>query len=368
MDVDGFWAIIDRAPDDDALRAALEPLNRRELSDFIGLACAFEQRADRRDVWGAGYTLDGGMSDDSFADFRSWLVSRGRAAYEAVLSNPDALADAVPELIVGDDHTDETYFYAASELYRDRYSQDRPRRPRPRTARSPGDYDKAVSSSLPPAARARHEHPIADEDWEGDEQRRYPRLLALVAEQEPPVAGTLVDLWGNIDGRRMGRFASALLDSDWPDGVESSGQAWMSDDPHVGGVNLRVGAGFGGHEIGDLRAEYDGRRLWVGWPEGRHWTDRTRPLAAAGVDALAELEPEPAAAFAFDALINQLRREVAHLVWYDDAGITIHHCCLHVDDGTGGWSSDIEHRPLPPRRLPDRIIRYRPVARGPVDD
>jgi hypothetical protein len=37
-------------------------------------------------------------------------------------------------------------------------------------------------------------------------------------------------------------------------------------------------------------------------------------------------------------------------------------CCLHVDDGTGGWSSDLEHRPLPPSRPPDRIIRYRPVS------
>jgi hypothetical protein len=123
-----------------------------------------------------------------------------------------------------------------------------------------------------------------------------------------------------------------------------------------------VGAGFGGHEIGELRAEFDGRRLWVGWPEGRHWTDRMRPLAAAGVAAIAELELEPAVAFAFDALIAQLRREVAHLVWLDDAGVMIHHCCLHIDDGTGGWSSDFEHRPLPPRRPPDRIIRYHPAA------
>jgi hypothetical protein len=352
MDVDRFWPIIDRAPDEDALRAALEPLSREELAEFAGLVYAFRDRAWRQDVWGAGYTLDGGMSDDSFTDFRSWLISQGRAAYEAVLINPDSLADAVPGLVVGEYHTDETYVHEAFELYEDRYGEDPPG----------GDYDEAVAASLPPAERARREHPISDEGWAGDVQRRYPRLLALITEQDPPVAGTLVDLWGNTDDIGPARFAYALRDADWPDGVEPGGQAWMSDDPRVGGVRLRVGAGFGGHEIGDLRAEYDERRVWVGWPEGRHWTDGMRPLVVAGVAAVAELEPEPAVAFAFDALIAQLRREVAHLVWLDDAGVTIHHCCLHIDDGTGGWSSDFEHRPLPPRRPPDRIIRYRPVA------
>jgi hypothetical protein len=272
--------------------------------------------------------------------------------YEAVLVNPDALADAVPDLVVGDDHSDETYLWPASELYEQRYGEYPPH---------DGNYDEAVAASLPPAEHTRREHPIADEDWEGDEQRRYPRLLALIAEQDPPEAGTLVDLWGNTEDVGPADFAYGLRDADWPDGVAPSGQAWMSDDPRVGGVRLRVGAGFGGHEIGDLRAEYDGRRVWVGWPQGRHWTDVGRPLAAAGVPVAAELDLDAAVEFAFDAILAQLRREVAHLVWHDSAGVSIHHCCLHVDDGSGGWSSDIEHRPFPPRRPPDRIIRYTPV-------
>src|SRR5688572_4581822 len=176
MDVDRFWAIVDRAPEEDALRVALEPLNRDELAGFSGLLLAFRDRARRPDVWGAGYTLDGGMGDDSFTDFCSWLVSRGRAAYEAVLINPDALADAVPGLVVGELHTDEAYVWAATELYEARYGEEP----------QDGDYDKVVAASLPRAERARREHPIADEDWQGDEQRRYPRLLALIAEQDPP--------------------------------------------------------------------------------------------------------------------------------------------------------------------------------------
>ena len=226
MDVDRFWAIIDGAPDEDALRTALEPLSREELADFAGLLYEFRRRAERRDVWGAGYTLEGGMSDDSFTDFCSWLISCGRAAYEAVLIDPDALADAVPGLVVGEYNSDEINVYAASELYKDRYGEDPP----------DGDYREAVAASLPPAERARREHPISGENWEGDEQRRYPRLLALMAEQHPPVAGTLVDIWGNTDDIGPARFAYALRDADWPDGVEPSGGAWLSDDPRIGGV------------------------------------------------------------------------------------------------------------------------------------
>jgi hypothetical protein len=37
--------------------------------------------------------LEEGMSDDMFTDFRSWVVSLGRATYERILAAPDALAD-----------------------------------------------------------------------------------------------------------------------------------------------------------------------------------------------------------------------------------------------------------------------------------
>ena len=30
------------------------------------------------DLWGAAYLINGGCSDDGFAYFRSWLISRGR--------------------------------------------------------------------------------------------------------------------------------------------------------------------------------------------------------------------------------------------------------------------------------------------------
>jgi len=48
-----------------------------------------------------------GCSDDGFKEFRSWLVSKGRTVYEAVLAEPDRLAEITslpvsPEPELGD--------------------------------------------------------------------------------------------------------------------------------------------------------------------------------------------------------------------------------------------------------------------------
>lgn len=113
MDVDRFWEIVERtlagnerdeAAHEEALRQECLALSQADLEDFRRLFSAFELRANRRDTWGAGYTLDGGLSDDAFAYFQSWLVGRGRTVYESVLADPDSVAD-VPGLLVGDSHS-----------------------------------------------------------------------------------------------------------------------------------------------------------------------------------------------------------------------------------------------------------------------
>jgi hypothetical protein len=132
MDVDEFCAIMDRSlighERDDAsdwehaqsLREQLAPLPREELVAFHETYWALADRAERADVWGVGYTLDGGMSDDSFLYFRYWLISRGRAVYESVLADPDSLA-AVPGLVVHGSHSAEGVAGVAFELHDERY-------------------------------------------------------------------------------------------------------------------------------------------------------------------------------------------------------------------------------------------------------
>eukprot|EP01030_Chromulinospumella_sphaerica_P017421 gene17421-17249_t len=55
------------------------------------------ERANRWDLWGAGYVIHGGMSDDSFVYFRAWLIGQGRGVFDQALADPDSLADLIPE-------------------------------------------------------------------------------------------------------------------------------------------------------------------------------------------------------------------------------------------------------------------------------
>lgn len=107
MDEDGFWAVIDecRADSGGDLTALVNSLEQRlsmlpadETADFFDRWQAVGERARRGLVWDAACLLLGWVVDDSFADFRAWLITRGRAAFEAVVDDPDNLADLAAEL------------------------------------------------------------------------------------------------------------------------------------------------------------------------------------------------------------------------------------------------------------------------------
>lgn len=99
MTLDEFWEHIrltkrEKAGEHaDALTAHLAKLPPAEIIDFDHWWGILKSEAYTWDVWGAAYTLNGGCSDDSFSDFRSWLVLQGRDVFQAVVSNPDSLLD-----------------------------------------------------------------------------------------------------------------------------------------------------------------------------------------------------------------------------------------------------------------------------------
>jgi hypothetical protein len=105
MDRTRFFELIDAARDGvedtapsadaDALRTGLEALDD---DDLLGFARRFDEELsglNRWAVWEAGYVARGGMSDDAFRYFRAWLIGKGAAAVDAVLADPDSLADYV---------------------------------------------------------------------------------------------------------------------------------------------------------------------------------------------------------------------------------------------------------------------------------
>jgi hypothetical protein len=122
MDESHFWRLIDAAKFQagvnegarpSMLRTALAALSATEIQAFQRMYDLALARANRWDLWGAAYLMNGGCSDDGFRYFRDWLISEGRDTYQHALADPDSLAD----FPVRDDAELEAFGYAAPEAY-----------------------------------------------------------------------------------------------------------------------------------------------------------------------------------------------------------------------------------------------------------
>jgi hypothetical protein len=128
MDETTFWTIIetasrkskgdpDRAADD--VRKQLLKLPPPEIEAFEHLLNDKLDAANSWDLWGAAYLINGGCSDDGFEYFRGWLVSCGRAVYDAAIDDPDSLADIVDPEEAEDGYECEPLLYVAHEVYKE---------------------------------------------------------------------------------------------------------------------------------------------------------------------------------------------------------------------------------------------------------
>ena len=102
MDEQSFWQIIQQVHDAshgnmarkcELLTAQVAQLSKEDAVEFRNVFDATMRRAYHWPLWAAAYLIHGGCGDDTFSDFRSALISRGRRAFEKALSDPDALAD-----------------------------------------------------------------------------------------------------------------------------------------------------------------------------------------------------------------------------------------------------------------------------------
>ena len=102
------------------LTAALEELSDDEVRDFYRELRAVRARANSWDLWAAADVALGGASDDSYLDFRNWLISHGRETYERVLAYPDSVADLAWDEEENDFGAAELWAYAAVEVLEER--------------------------------------------------------------------------------------------------------------------------------------------------------------------------------------------------------------------------------------------------------
>lgn len=131
MDNKTFWKLIDSSrkeaegdPEEQMgiLAEKLEELSEAEIVDFDRIFTEHWVRAYHWPLWGAAYVIGQGCSDDGFADFRGWLISRGEKVYEEALADPESLARVMK------DHDDngqiEGFQYLATQAWEAKTGRD----------------------------------------------------------------------------------------------------------------------------------------------------------------------------------------------------------------------------------------------------
>jgi hypothetical protein len=162
-----FWALIDLAragscasAPPSRLRKVLETLDDQKLLQFGHKF--YENLCDLNhwNLWAAGHVITGGMGDDSFHYFRSWIIGKGKTAFDIALRDPDELAP----LIDKEEVDNELLEYVALEVLADRGIEEDPRE---RSDCSPDDEPKG--------------EPFEEETAAG----RFPKLAARCRAQKP---------------------------------------------------------------------------------------------------------------------------------------------------------------------------------------
>lgn len=132
MTIDTFWQLIDEARRASGritdmpqkLIDMLCTIDDYEIVDFESHYVDCLHRSYEARLWLAAVVIMGGCGDDTFSDFRGWLIAQGRTRFESALADPDSLADL--ESFDGD-HGYPTLFYlgsVASRAYCKRVSGD----------------------------------------------------------------------------------------------------------------------------------------------------------------------------------------------------------------------------------------------------
>jgi hypothetical protein len=75
-------------------------------------------------LWGVAFDIGGGCSHDGFDDFRSWLISMGRAVFEAALRDPQTVHDVAERAGLEEDVFFEEFQYVAGRVLREKTGGD----------------------------------------------------------------------------------------------------------------------------------------------------------------------------------------------------------------------------------------------------
>lgn len=102
MEEDQFWEIIKTTKDNsggdfeqqqEQLTNELRKLTPDDVILFGNRFRYFRGQANTWELWGAIYIIHGGCSDDSFNDFREWVIGQGKNFYYKTIKDPESLVE-----------------------------------------------------------------------------------------------------------------------------------------------------------------------------------------------------------------------------------------------------------------------------------
>lgn len=104
----------------------LNELSTDELIEYDNIYRELANNAYDWKLWAAAYIVNGGCSDDSFMDFRGWLIGQGEGIYSSALANPDTLSELDN---LEEDMDWEGYGYLAFTVYEKKTGKEMPINP-----------------------------------------------------------------------------------------------------------------------------------------------------------------------------------------------------------------------------------------------
>lgn len=102
MDEDQFWKIIQTTKNNsngdfeeqkEELAKELFKLTPDDIILFSNRFRYFRGQANTWELWGAIYIIHGGCGDDSFNDFREWVIGQGKDFYYKTIKDPESLVE-----------------------------------------------------------------------------------------------------------------------------------------------------------------------------------------------------------------------------------------------------------------------------------
>jgi len=132
MDIEFFWNLIEKTFEDSKgdlpkqVDLLIELLAQRSVDDIADYKSILDNLLDYAydaGLWDAAVIINCGCSDDSFRDFRAWLIAHGKEVYEKALANPEILVDLVKMDEWADD---ELFLYVPEYAYERKTGQDLP--------------------------------------------------------------------------------------------------------------------------------------------------------------------------------------------------------------------------------------------------